>query len=144
MRDKAMLALLGAFVVMLLPGCANDRSENAVRSLTNSFFEALEKGDIAKAEGLADGAGGAMRPLINAAREERGLIPSYTVVSIHKVDGNTAQVVVHIPDGDLTTKIALVARRMADSWRFDSSIQIETRLNSVANAEPPSETAASK
>ncbi len=137
-----MLALLGAIIVMLLPGCAKDRSENAVRSLTNSFFEALEQGDIAKADSFVDGTNGEMRPLINAASEEPGLIPSFTIASIDKIDGETARVVVQIPDGDLTTKIALVARRMADSWRFDSSIQIETRLNSVASAGSPSETAA--
>jgi hypothetical protein len=134
-RRTTFISLLTPLLLLMLAACASDQSDNEVRALTNSFFAALKSGDTAKATLLVDGAGGTMQPLLRAAEEQKNLIPSYTIERVHKVDSDAEQVFVSIPGNDTTTTIALVARRAGESWKFDNTIQVETRLNSIITAD---------
>ena len=134
-RRSTFIGLLIPLLLLLLAACASDQSDSEVRALANSFFTALRSGDSAKAALLVDGAGGTMQPLLRAAEEQKNLIPSYTIERVHRIDSNAEQVFVSIPGSDTTTTIALVARKSGDNWKFDNTIQVETRLNSIVTAD---------
>ncbi len=134
-RGSASALFAVVLLVLSLVGCAADQTESQVRTLTRTFFSYLKAGDSAKAAALVDGGGGTMQPLLRAAEEQKNLIPSYSIQRIHRVDSNTQQVFVEIPGTDTTTTIALVARRSGETWKFDSTIQVETRLNTIVRAD---------
>lgn len=136
MRRGSATALFAVVLLVLsLVGCAADQTENQVRTLTRTFFSYLKAGDSAKAAALVEGSGGTMQPLLRAAEEQKDLIPSYSIQRVHRVDSSTEQVFVEIPGTDTTTTIALVAHRNGETWRFDSTIQVETRLNTIVRTD---------
>lgn len=136
MRINAPVFASALLLVMLMfSGCASDQSESQVRALTNSFFAYLRAGEADKAAALVEGSGGTIQPLMRAAENQKDLIPSYFIERLQRVDANTEQVFVLIPGNDTTTTIALVARRSGESWKLDSTIQVETRINSIINTD---------
>ena len=134
-RGSASALFAVALLVLSLAGCAADQTESQVRTLTRTFFSYLKAGDSVKAATLVEGSGGTMQPLLRAAEEQQDIIPAYSIKQIRRVDSNTEQVFVEIPGTDTTTTIALVAHRTGEAWRFDSTIQVETRLNTIVRAD---------